>query len=344
MPPPKIPLELLLMIAHHMRDDHGELRYSDFNSFLQVNRALYSCLNRMLWKQAGKHEVGNRRVLTHLITTRNLTGLEFFLELGADVEVHLLAFYILDPDSWAEYEPTPLLVAADLDNVPMARLLLQKGAKVEYFDEYGYFDEGFGKFSPMHAARSAEMVQLLLDHNADPDFDDENGRRPLHCYAIRDDIDAMQAILQHGAEVNPIGYSETPLHEAALRNLDIVELLVEHGADVRETNSDLNTPLHLAASAGKTDVVKFLVERWPEGMRETNDCGETPLHLAARMGNTDAVEFLVGLWPEGMKERNSHLNTPLHLAAAWGMADVVNILAKRWPDGMREKNRYGNTP
>jgi hypothetical protein len=39
---PELPLELLLMIAHHIRDDHGELRYGDFNSFLQVNRILHS--------------------------------------------------------------------------------------------------------------------------------------------------------------------------------------------------------------------------------------------------------------------------------------------------------------
>jgi hypothetical protein len=78
MPRPELPLELLLMIAHHIRDDPGELRYGDFNSFLQINRALYDCLNRMLWKEAEEHEVGTQRVLTHMIKTNNLAGLEFF--------------------------------------------------------------------------------------------------------------------------------------------------------------------------------------------------------------------------------------------------------------------------
>jgi ankyrin repeat protein len=313
MPPPELPLELLLLIAHHIRDDHGELRYGDFHSFLQVNRALHACLNRMLWKEAAEHEVGARRVFTHLIRTNNLTRLNFFLELGADVEIHLPAFDITGRDELSrvasDIEPTPLLIAADLDNVPLARLLLETGAKVQYFDE------DFGKFSPMHAARSAEMVQLLLDHNADPDLDDDIERRPLHWYATRDNIAAVRAILQHGAEVNPIGYSETPLHEAALRNLDIVELLVEHGADVRETDSDLNTPLHYAALAGKIDVVKFLVERWPEGTRETNDSGETPLHMAAFVPrrNIDVLRFLVERWPEGREALNNDQKTPLSM-------------------------------
>jgi hypothetical protein len=91
MPPRELALELLLMIVHHIRDDHAELRYGDFNSFLQVNRALHARLNRMLWKEAGEHEVSTQRVFAHLIKTNNLARLGFFLELGADVEVRLPA-------------------------------------------------------------------------------------------------------------------------------------------------------------------------------------------------------------------------------------------------------------
>jgi hypothetical protein len=72
MPPPEIPLELLLMIAHHIRDDQGELRYGDFNSFLQVNRALHACLNRMLWKEVAEHGASVQRVFTHLMTLTTL--------------------------------------------------------------------------------------------------------------------------------------------------------------------------------------------------------------------------------------------------------------------------------
>jgi ankyrin repeat protein len=193
-----------------------------------------------------------------LSKTNDLAGLEFSLELGADVEVFVPAFDItgLDPPRAAsDLGPTPLLIAAALDNVPLARLLLQKGAKVQYFGRHG------GKFSPMHAAQSAEMVQLLLGHNADPEIEDGIERRPLHWYATRDDIAAMRAIVQHGAEVNPDGPMMTPLHEVAQRDLDTVKLLVEHGEDVEVRDFQQHTSLHLAATTGKTDVVKFLIER-----------------------------------------------------------------------------------
>jgi hypothetical protein len=71
---PNSPLELLLMIAHHIRDDHGEIPYGDFNSFLQINRALYVSLNRKLWKEVAEHQVGTQRALTHLIKTNDFPG------------------------------------------------------------------------------------------------------------------------------------------------------------------------------------------------------------------------------------------------------------------------------
>jgi hypothetical protein len=62
-----------------------------------------------------------------------------------------------------------------LDDVPLARLLLEEGAKVEYSD-----GDGHGTFSPMHAARPAEMVESLLEHVAYPDLENEIKRRPPH--------------------------------------------------------------------------------------------------------------------------------------------------------------------
>jgi ankyrin repeat protein len=85
---------------------------------------------------------------------------------------------------------------------------------------------------------------------------------------------------------------------------------------VEVTDGDSYTPLHLAVMVGKIDVVKFLVEQWPEGMREIDYHyhSKTPLHLAATTGKTEVVRFLVEQWPEGMRSKDYRLNTPLHCA------------------------------
>jgi ankyrin repeat protein len=316
MAPPEIPLELLLMIAHHIRDDCGEVRYGDFNSFLQVNRALYACLNHKLWKEAAENEVGTQRALTHLIKTNNLERLEFFLELGADIEARLPDVDITEVDDSNAHEfggsgPTPLIFAADLDNVPVAQLLLANGAQVEYS---GLSSDNLINIDPIHAARSAEMVQLLLRYNANPNGTDELERSPLHWYVLRGDIAAMREILLHGA-------------------------------DVEAMDDAWGTLLHFAAAVGKIDVVRFLLEVWPEGTREKDNYLNTPLHGAVDIGcGTELVGLLVEGCPEAIREKNRFGDTPLHLAARMPNTEVLRLLVERWPEGKDALNNYKQTP
>jgi hypothetical protein len=160
LPPPYLqPEPLLITIAANLRDDSGGLRYDDFNSFIQVDKALYTYLNPKLWEQA----VGNDANTQRVPTTNNLKRFEFFLDHGVNVGLDLPGIDITGfPDEDGNYEgfrSTPLHIAADdLDKVSLAR----KGAKVQYFDENDH-----GKYSAFHAARSVEIVELLLlNHNA----------------------------------------------------------------------------------------------------------------------------------------------------------------------------------
>jgi ankyrin repeat protein len=259
---------------------------------------------------------GTQRALTYFIQTNNEAGLSLFLERGGgrvDIEVRLPAFNMshLDNDDFLDdeslrIEPIPLLVVVSLDLVPLARILLQHGAKVEYCDS-----DGYGIFSPLHAARSAEMVHLLLDHHADTEITDERAIEPLYWYTLRDDIAAMQAILERGANVNPAPLRYQPLHDAAARCLATTELLVEYGADVDAKDFNGNTPLHMAAICGLTDVVRFLLECWPEGARERNEVEDTPLHFAAARGWIDIMQLLSEVWPEGQEALNEQELAPL---------------------------------
>jgi ankyrin len=334
MPSPQIPLEILLTIARLLTDDGGELCLADFNSFLKVNRALYACLNRALWQEAVRSSSTTEHVFSHLFRTNNLTRLKFFLELGADVETVL--------SNNKNY--TPLQFAARLDNVPIAHLLLEHGANLSRYNHNPYDRP---RSSAIHTARSAEMVQLLVDHHADPDQPVScYGWRPLHYYIERGHIEALRALLRNGVEVNASECSSfTPLLFAAERNVDAVKLLLEYGADVKKKVAG-KTLLHWAAKAGKIDVLRLLLDCWPDGISEKNRMLEnTPLHLAAERGHTEMVGLLVERWPEGVREKNKWGYTPLHLAAERGHTDAVRLLVERWPEGMRAKTKVvGHLP
>jgi ankyrin repeat protein len=344
MAPPGLPLDVLLLISDQIIEDAGERCFADLNSFLQVNSTLYDHLNPRLWRKAASRAETTRRVLTHLLNTRNIGRLKYFLELGADVETHLPGF---DTDFKFEYPgPSPLIAAAYVDSVPMARLLLENGAMVE--DEFSHI-------SAIHAARSAEMVHLLLDHHADPEKNSDNWTqyKPLHWYAYRNNVAAMRVVLERGGvDVQPKSRRMPwesppyymPLHEAAQRSVEAVRLLLEFGADLKKTNVQLETPLHFAVNAEKLDIVSLLVDRWPMGVRAENHECDTPLHFAARTGNADIAKLLVDRWPMGVRVENLDKNTPLHLAAKYGSTEVMRILLDRWPMGVRVENLDKNTP
>jgi ankyrin repeat protein len=76
---------------------------------------------------------------------------------------------------------------------------------------------------------------------------------------------------------------------------------------VKQNVAEYNTPFLLAAKTGKFEVVKFLVEMWPEGVMEGDSYANTPLHLAAaaRLGTSTMMMFLVEQWPKGVRERST---------------------------------------
>lgn len=79
---------------------------------------------------------------------------------------------------------------------------------------------------------------------------DFNDRTPLFVAAEIYNIELVRLLLQHGADVNGrSGHDCTALHVAARVGADeIIELLISAGADVNAVDADNWTPLHEAAS------------------------------------------------------------------------------------------------
>ena len=115
----------------------------------------------------------------------------------------------------------------------------------------------------------------------------------------------------------PVLYKEvhgnTVLHQACqTHDTQLVELLVEHGADINFRDAEGFTPLHIAAIHGKMQDVKKLVELGADDSLTTLD-GKDAAYLAELNEETEIEEFLksnerpsrvmVGVLQDGAKER-----------------------------------------
>lgn len=152
-----------------------------------------------------------------------------------------------------------------------------------------------------------------------------------------------------GNDVDPaklnqrVNETGTVLHVTARHgHADILQFLLEHGADVNNSSNFGNaTPLHVAVQAGHVEVTKVLLRRGAslnvrmKGMSGGERRGATPLHIAADSGNVDIIQELLNHGAQiDVLDRWNFL-TPLVFAVRQGHERAVALLLSRGaaPDG-----------
>lgn len=121
--------------------------------------------------------------------------------------------------------------------------------------------------TPLHAAVRARdlpaLQRALLDSaaRARKDERDAQGRTALLWAVDLNQLGAVQALLQAGADVNlQDAQLDSPyLLAGAQGRLEILRLLLTHGADLRSTNRYGGTALIPAAERGHVEVVRSLI-------------------------------------------------------------------------------------
>jgi ankyrin repeat protein len=120
-----------------------------------------------------------------------------------------------------------------------------------------------------------ELMKALLEHGADPNAADKDGRNLIHLVCQFDHSKTLIVLLEHG--VNPNATDEagwTSLHYACQsHSLEIIKVLLEHGADpnVKERHYG-RTPLLFTSR----DCAKLLLEHGADA-NASGDDGETAL-------------------------------------------------------------------
>ncbi len=146
-----------------------------------------------------------------------------------------------------------------------------------------------------------ETLRALLGNP--PDFPNCRGPRGVGEiileYAIYwSPLPFIRSLLELGANPNYPDHAGFPSLIAALSTqrtdkLEVIELLVSFGADIKARGVNDYTPLHYAASLDDVRAVELLLRHGADPQaRTTIDDYETPLELAVRYGKARAADAL----------------------------------------------------
>lgn len=227
---------------------------------------------------------------------------------------------------------TALSYAARSNDLDSVKALLTAGADVNQVTNYGW--------TPLLIATQNRYYKLgayLLDHGADPNLANEGGWTPLYLatdnrniesgdYPVRqadmDHLDFIKLLLAKGADVNARVKDSTEtrtvftnqwldengatafLRASQSGDIELMKLLLAHGADPHINTVLGVTPLQVAAGIGwvegityewspkaSYEAVKMLLELGVDVNAQAGT-GRTAMHGAAHKGRTDVIQLL----------------------------------------------------
>ena len=198
-----------------------------------------------------------------------------------------------------------------------------------------FFSLDYASFKNCHQV-SITWNELLTSDSfkklGKPKFQKDAERELVHAIKMGDTDEVGRVLTSGMADVNHlVGYIGTsPLYDAIFTRkskINVVQLLLDYGADPNQAIKDGWTPLHIAACKGQIDVVKLLLHRGAN----TNMAachGTTALHMAASSGRKDVVQVILDAGADiNMAKQDG--KTALSSARASGYRDIVKMLIDR---------------
>ncbi|KAI1377216.1 hypothetical protein F4677DRAFT_415636 [Hypoxylon crocopeplum] len=223
-------------------------------------------------------EYGNALTAAAYDGTMNI--IQMLLKAGADVNA---------PEGWA------IQTAAAEGHYDVVVELLKRGADVNAFTKNENFDAGTALQGACEAGK-AEIVSLLLDHNADPNLGGGTDAPPILAAAMRGEEDILEHLVNAKAHLDVLGGSESPstplINAAAYMPQSSLKLLLEAGADINLPDNDGDTALIVAAYRGDEEAVSFLLDSGADIMHSNKD-GLNALQIALVNENEECLKVLI---------------------------------------------------
>ncbi|NGX29255.1 MAG: hypothetical protein KR126chlam4_00791 [Candidatus Anoxychlamydiales bacterium] len=229
--------------------------------------------------------------------------------------------------------PKPLdIVDIDKKNIRMSKAGLRKAKaevqnkanfKTESLDILAKYKNNPEGISPLHYAvkmKDINAIKILL----------ENGANVNDFYALQASLsspDILEFLLNYGADVNITCRKATLLHSAAYyENLEAIHILINYGIDLEAVNSSGNSALIDACRQGKEKSILLLLEMGADVNKEGQQ-GWKPLQLY--LNKTHQNMTIIKEFAKRGADFNKidpYGRTALQLAVIYNQIDLIQYL------------------
>lgn len=156
-------------------------------------------------------------------------------------------------------------------------------------------------FQMAQSGDATRLKEILEPRPNLANTENSDGLTPLGFAAHFGNKDAVQVLLNHGADIDAVSHSKisfipsnTALQAAIAgeRNMDVIKLLLSHNAQTNILDSNGHTCLHTAAfHDDNEELIRLLIEHGAD-VNARVEGRETALSLAIKQGNNNVAEFL----------------------------------------------------
>ena len=179
-----------------------------------------------------------------------------------------------------------LMMSAEFGRTKIVKMLLQKRKLIVKQQDVA----GFNALMFAVCGGHIEIVDLLIQTRAPIDHQNKVGRNAVMMAADREQYAILETLLQRGAKADLSDkHGLTALMMA--RTPQTAELLINYGAHVAQEDELGNTPLMWAAFRGKLDVVQLLLEKGANP-KKRNRMKQNAFDLAKMQKRSEVMDFL----------------------------------------------------
>ena len=181
-------------------------------------------------------------------------------------------------------------------------------------------------FACKHGARAT--VKPLLEAGLDPMKKSKLGKTPFYEAVESGDNETVSLLLDAGASANDIMEGTSVILRAvSLGHQEIVEVLLNHHADLSVPDPSGSTCLHVAPMRDHIAIVHKLLAHSADIHAQDQD-GWTALECAIAVNNLAVVELLIGRGAQVNRSTDGGW-TPLHIAAEQADSKIVTMLLEK---------------